>query len=68
MPDITMCVGTNCPVKQKCHRFTAKPSHYQMYFIDPPLKSGRCDYYWGDDTPSIWEQLLDITKNSDESA
>ena len=67
MPDITMCVGTNCPVKQKCHRFNAKPSYHQMYFIDPPLKDGKCDYYWGDNTQSIWEQLLDITKNSDES-
>ena len=67
MPDITMCSGKNCPVKEKCYRYTAEASDYQSYFMNPPYKDGKCDHYWGDDSQSIWEQLLDITKNNDEN-
>jgi len=56
MSDITMCEGTNCPHKEKCYRFTAKPSEYQYYFIEPPIKDGKCDMYWGD-AEVIWNQL-----------
>ena len=28
MPDITMCASKACPVRKKCYRATAKPSHY----------------------------------------
>jgi hypothetical protein len=62
MPDITMCVGTGCPLKEKCYRYIAKPSEYQYYFMEAPYKDGKCDYYWGDNNNSIWEQLLDIKK------
>jgi hypothetical protein len=53
MPDITMCPGTNCPQKEKCHRFTAKPSEYQSYFIETPIKDGKCDMYWGENAEFI---------------
>lgn len=63
MPDITMCSGEGCPVKEKCYRFTAKPSEYwQSYFIDPPIKDDKCDHYWGENAESIWNQLNDIVK------
>jgi hypothetical protein len=63
MPDITMCLGTNCPYKESCYRFTAKPSEYmQSYFMKPPIKDGKCDMYWGDLSESIWAQLQDIVK------
>lgn len=45
-PDITMCNGDNCPVKKKCYRYTAKPSEYQSYFVESPIKDGKCDHYW----------------------
>jgi len=60
MPDITMCQGLDCPLKKKCHRFTATPTpERQSYFIKPPYKAplvvhhskgttnelGGCDYY-----------------------
>jgi hypothetical protein len=62
-PDITMCPGTNCPYKESCYRFTAKPSDYmQSYFMKPPIKEGKCDMYWGDLAESIWGQLQDIVK------
>jgi hypothetical protein len=65
MPDITMCPGTNCPHKEKCYRFTAKPSDYQAYFIEPPIKFGKCYAYWGDTQSQIWNQLQDIVKKKE---
>lgn len=59
MPDISMCKGTDCPHKENCYRFTAKPSEYQSYFAEPPIEDGKCDYYWGDNAQSIWKRLDD---------
>ena len=61
-PDITMCMGTNCPDKQKCYRYTAKPSDYQSYFINPPIKDGKCEMYWGENAQSVYNQLKEILK------
>ena len=64
MPDITMCPGGDCPHKEKCYRFMAKPHIInQSYFVDPPNKQDKCDYYWGENAQSIWNQLQEITKN-----
>ena len=65
MPDIEMCRGTNCPQKESCYRFTAKPSDYQWYFIEPPIKDGKCDMYWGENAEIIWIQLKDIVKGKE---
>lgn len=46
MADIAMCKGDGCILKESCYRYTAKPSLYQSYFINPPLKNGGCDHYW----------------------
>ena len=63
MPDITMCPGTNCPQKEKCYRYTAKPcEHWQSYFIDAPIKHGKCEMYWGKNAESVFNQLKEITK------
>ena len=68
MPDITMCPGTDCPQKEKCYRFTAKPSEYmQSYFMKPPIKDGKCDMYWGDNAESIWNQLKEIMRDEANS-
>jgi hypothetical protein len=61
-PDIWKCLGTNCPYKETCYRYTAEPSYYQSYFSVPPIKDGKCDMYWGDLSESIWGQLKDIVK------
>ncbi len=60
MPDITMCSGEGCPAKEKCYRFTAEPSYRQSYFLNPPIKDGKCDHYCGEQ--DIWNQLNDIIK------
>ncbi len=63
-----MCQGTNCPYKESCYRFTAKPSEYmQSYFIKPPFKDGKCEMYWGDLSESIWGQLKDIMRDESEN-
>ena len=55
MPDITMCPGLDCPFKEQCYRFTAEPSEYQSYFADPPIKDGKCNYYWGENAEFVWD-------------
>lgn len=48
MPDITMCEGTGCPLKEKCYRHKAMPGLRQSYFMIVPYdhKKKSCDYYW----------------------
>jgi hypothetical protein len=65
MPDITMCPGTNCPHKEKCYRFTAKPCEYQSWFVKAPIKDDKCEYYWGANAESVWNQLKEIVKIPD---
>ena len=66
MADICMCSGKDCPVKEKCYRFTSLVNEYgQSYFLEPPgkIEEGKftCDVYWGENTEGIWHQLKDIT-------
>jgi hypothetical protein len=45
--DITMCKGTDCPLKENCYRFTAIANEYmQSYFVKPPIKDGKCEDFW----------------------
>ena len=48
MPEITMCHGKDCPLKDLCYRFKAIPSQYQSYFIEIPYSnnSKNCECYW----------------------
>ena len=63
MADITKCKGTNCPVKEKCYRFTAKSDEIlQSYFLKPPIKYGKCEKFWGENSQQIYEQLKEIVK------
>ena len=58
--DIAKCKGDGCPVKERCYRFTAKAGVYQSYFVDVPIKDGKCDVFWGDKTQEIYDQLKEI--------
>ena len=61
MPDIAKCLGTDCPYKETCYRYTAKPNEYrQSYFSVAPFKDGKCDMYWGENAEAIFNQLKDI--------
>jgi hypothetical protein len=48
MPDISMCEGTGCLIKETCYRYTAEPSIRQSYFRSPSYISSieDCEYYW----------------------
>lgn len=47
MPDISMCENQECPLKEKCYRYTAKPSPVlQAYGYFKPDEEGKCYYYW----------------------
>jgi hypothetical protein len=46
MPDITMCMGNDCPIKETCYRYKAKPNDYQSYFMEAPYKNEECEHYW----------------------
>jgi hypothetical protein len=64
MSDITKCHGFECPMKESCKRFTAKPNEFaQSYFLDPPYKINddgfSCDMYWGATAEAVWGTLQD---------
>jgi len=48
MADISMCSGKDCPLKDKCYRYTAPQSEYQSWFTNPPIKEEdkTCEYFW----------------------
>ena len=62
--DITKCNGTNCPIKESCYRFTSEDNEVlQAYFVDPPIKDGKCEMFWSQSTTDILNQLKDIMNN-----
>jgi hypothetical protein len=64
MSDITKCKGTDCPVKENCHRFTAKSNDiHQSYFAEPPIKDGKCEMFWGEQSEFIFNELKKILNN-----
>ena len=51
MVDITKCSGYDCPKKNTCYRYKAKPSEIgQSYFMEKPYTKTKgkiiCDVYW----------------------
>lgn len=63
MADITMCRGTDCPMKMRCYRFTAPACEYrQSMFVNVPLvKLGendwKCDHFWSNEGRGIALQV-----------
>jgi hypothetical protein len=47
MPDLTLCKGENCPQKNDCLRFRAKPDLLQYYFNEVPYQEefNMCDEF-----------------------
>lgn len=46
MPDISMCLNKNCPLRMKCYRYTAIPDDWQSFCGFAPDQTGKCDYFW----------------------
>lgn len=59
-----MCKGDNCPLKDQCFRYTAKPSEYQSYFVNTPYKiksnKFKCEYLWADNNQAIIDNINSI--------
>lgn len=64
MTDIAKCRGDECPMKESCYRFTAPSSEYQSYFVNPPIKDGKCDMYWGQAQQDMIDILQEIINGS----
>jgi hypothetical protein len=45
MADLTLCISSECPLRDSCHRFTCPPSEWQSYaaFFS---EGEKCSYYW----------------------
>ena len=61
MPDIAMCWGDNCPIKETCYRCTATPSKWrQSYFAETPIKEDNtCDHFM-----EIWDKPKELMRIS----
>lgn len=53
MPDITMCINSNCPVREWCYRYRAIPDQWQSFCCYEPRSyrhistiTDQCDYAW----------------------
>jgi len=53
MPDITMCKGEGCTIKETCYRYKATPDEYgQSYFESTPSQgvdadgNTKCNHYY----------------------
>lgn len=47
MPDISMCPGTDCNIRETCYRYKAKPDQMQSYsnFCDYVSEYEDCEYF-----------------------
>lgn len=45
MPDITMCIDKECPLRNKCYRFIAKPWTVGQSYALIKYDNG-CPHYW----------------------
>lgn len=52
MADITMCIGSTCPSKKECYRYTAPANPYWQaysnFFINIKTEEDRCSHYFPD--------------------
>ena len=50
MPDICMCMGDNCPLRESCYRYTAYPTRRTQSYMNPPYnpETKSCPKFWLD--------------------
>ena len=48
MPDISMCMNKECPLREGCYRATAEPDEYWQTYSSFEYISAeeKCDHYW----------------------
>jgi len=57
MPDITMCPGTGCPLREMCLRYTASPNHERQSYSDFTKHIEYVDHGYGKLTPKCVQYL-----------
>lgn len=64
MADISMCEGTDCPMKDNCYRHTAPANEYrQSWFAEKVINEDRtCDHYWENEKPKHFSKLKEDGK------
>lgn len=61
MNDITKCKGLFCPVKKDCLRYSEGPIlNGESYFSHPPYKNGKCEFFWGEQSQYILNEIKGI--------
>lgn len=65
--DISMCADNECPVRETCYRFKAKPSEYRQSYGEfdrlnnPGIAEGSCSYYWKIIEKDTWSEVDPMT-------
>lgn len=57
MADITMCVGTGCPLRETCYRYMAEPNEYRQSFADFTGKVTQGEDGFGTPAPDCTEYV-----------
>ena len=59
MPDMAMCRDNECPIKERCYRYTAQPDKWNQVYGDfkYPKDAEKCDYFWSNENPNIGVDL-----------
>lgn len=52
--------GKECPQKDSCKRYLAKPSEYQSYFVEAPFEEEGCKHYWPIAKTTNFTKLVEI--------
>lgn len=45
MPDITVCLNMDCPLRLQCYRYTAMASNMQSFADFKPNENGKCNKF-----------------------
>lgn len=45
MPDLTLCQGNSCKIKEECFRYTAKPKEFNQSYTNFHGINEKCEYF-----------------------
>lgn len=62
MVDIAKCSGVNCPIRDRCNRFSQYSSNHDIINHPYKIENGvfSCDLFWGESQTQMLNQLEEI--------
>lgn len=66
MPDITMCVNKQCPLRRRCYRYRAVPGTWQSYALFEPQERVGSPVYAAD-CYEFWEIDGRVLRSTEEA-